>query len=711
MSRSRRRLMVIAAACLSLLGLGTVVVMVLVRLDLGEKLHLGDAAGVLLTTVTLVVPLVLWLRRAWAAGPPEDVAEAKRVLAELVHDRWAEERAIRAQGAPTIPVPWHLTRRTTTMDHARLVADGDISGDAADDEWLVATFRALRRRRLVITGGAGTGKTTLAVRLLLLLIETRTSEEPVPVPVSLADWDVEVHPRLHDWLAERLRTDYGVSRGRGKGADGADLLVRRGHVLPVLDGLDELPEPARPRVIAALNKTLAERDQVILTSRTDEYGEAVKKSGRVLKGAAVIAPKALDLKVAIGYLTDDLPPDRTPAWDRTLRAMENGEAPALAAATRTALGLWLVRTVYIERGADPTPLATVYAGDDAALRAHLLDELIPALLDRPPARPSANDPFRPRHTWDPVRVRGWLSFLARLSTAHGTREVAWWRIARQAATPPGRRRPSWHVRGWAVSWTGILYGLPAALPPLAAGRAPLGLALWFAYGLGTASMASDTPAFSRPALPDHLARLVREQSGPFRLTMLSIPGLGLPMGVVTGAVYGFWQGVGMAVMTTAGLWLTIAAPRPAEPDEERPPRFTSALTPMAVWRANRALTGMRLLTGLLIGTALALGAGWVLRQMGGEPGDRLRELGLGLFVGGMLATLTQRGRRAWAATVFTLPLLAATGRLPLRLMTFLDDMHKTGLLRAVGPLYQFRHAELHDHLTGPPPSPARSPAS
>ncbi|MET8160543.1 NACHT domain-containing protein [Sphaerisporangium sp. NPDC005289] len=710
MSRSRRRLMVTAAACLSLLGLGTVVVMVLVRLDLGEKLHLGDAAGVLLTTVALVVPLVLWLRRAWAAGPPEDVAEAKRVLAELVHDRWAEERAIRAQGAPAIPVPWHLTRRTTTMDHARLVADGDISGDAADDEWLVATFRALRRRRLVITGGAGTGKTTLAVRLLLLLIETRTSEEPVPVPVSLADWDVEVHPRLHDWLAERLRTDYGVSRGRGKGADGADLLVRRGHVLPVLDGLDELPEPARPRVIAALNRTLAERDQVILTSRTDEYGEAVKKSGRVLKGAAVIAPKALDPKVAIGYLTDDLPPDRTPAWDRTLRAMENGEAPALAAATRTALGLWLVRTVYIERGADPTPLATVYAGDDAALRAHLLDELIPALLDRPPARPSANDPFRPRHTWDPVRVRGWLSALARLSTAHGTREVAWWRIARQAAAPPGRR-PSWRVRGWAVSWTGILYGLPAALPPIAAGRAPLGLALWFAYGLGTASMASDTPAFSRPALPNHLARLVREQSGPFRLTMLSIPGLGLPMGVVTGAVYGFWQGVGMAVMTTAGLWLTIAAPRPAEPDEERPPRFTSALTPMAVWRANRALTGMRLLTGLLIGTALALGAGWVLRQMGGEPGDRLRELGLGLFVGGMLATLTQRGRRAWAATVFTLPLLAATGRLPLRLMTFLDDMHKTGLLRAVGPLYQFRHAELHDHLARVSPDATRSAVS
>jgi hypothetical protein len=31
-------------------------------------------------------------------------------------------------------------------------------------------------------------------------------------------------------------------------------------------------------------------------------------------------------------------------------------------------------------------------------------------------------------------------------------------------------------------------------------------------------------------------------------------------------------------------------------------------------------------------------------------------------------------------------------------MPFLDDAHRLGLLRAVGPAYQFRHAELHDHL-------------
>ncbi|MFF5301355.1 hypothetical protein ACFY5F_18530 [Streptomyces sp. NPDC013161] len=50
-------------------------------------------------------------------------------------------------------------------------------------------------------------------------------------------------------------------------------------------------------------------------------------------------------------------------------------------------------------------------------------------------------------------------------------------------------------------------------------------------------------------------------------------------------------------------------------------------------------------------------------------------------------------------------------------MTFLDDAHRLGLLRAVGPVYQFRHAEFQDHLAPPlpplppEPQPAPSPAA
>jgi hypothetical protein len=42
--------------------------------------------------------------------------------------------------------------------------------------------------------------------------------------------------------------------------------------------------------------------------------------------------------------------------------------------------------------------------------------------------------------------------------------------------------------------------------------------------------------------------------------------------------------------------------------------------------------------------------------------------------------------------------LAVRGRLPWRLMTFLQDAHDRGVLRRVGAVYEFRHALLRDRL-------------
>src|SRR4051794_6915273 len=39
--------------------------------------------------------------------------------------------------------------------------------------------------------------------------------------------------------------------------------------------------------------------------------------------------------------------------------------------------------------------------------------------------------------------------------------------------------------------------------------------------------------------------------------------------------------------------------------------------------------------------------------------------------------------------------------IPMNIMPMLDDYYRLGLLRRVGPIYQFRHAELQDHLAPP----------
>ncbi|MGH3803824.1 MAG: NACHT domain-containing protein, partial [Pseudonocardiaceae bacterium] len=202
----------------------------------------------------------------------------------------------------------------------------------------------------VILGGPGSGKTTLAVQLLLELLATRQPGEPIPVLVSLAGWDPTEQPRLHTWLAARLAEDYPSLRAVGPTT--AQALAEQGHLLPILDGLDEIPEPRQPEVIAALNKSLTDTDQLVLTSRTNEYTTAVAEGRNVLTSAVAIAPEPLTTAQAAEYLTCCLPPDPGPSWRELLHRLRTGTAGHLAPVLATPLGLWLLRTVYI------TPRAT-----------------------------------------------------------------------------------------------------------------------------------------------------------------------------------------------------------------------------------------------------------------------------------------------------------------------------------------------------------------
>jgi hypothetical protein len=58
-------------------------------------------------------------------------------------------------------------------------------------------------------------------------------------------------------------------------------------------------------------------------------------------------------------------------------------------------------------------------------------------------------------------------------------------------------------------------------------------------------------------------------------------------------------------------------------------------------------------------------------------------------------------KTCWPTFVVASLWLAARRELPLRLTGFLDDAYRLGMLRIVGPVYQFRHATLQDHLAPP----------
>ncbi|MEV0235606.1 NACHT domain-containing protein [Nonomuraea sp. NPDC050786] len=673
-----------------------VLLLALATLFLSKAKDWGIAAGYaqLLAAVTsavglgngLVQFLSWWRRRGAAAAAPTsaDIATAKDVLGGLVAQQWRDETVLRSLCDPEpMPLPWRSASRRELADRPEIIAKGTVAFPGLDVHIadMARNFRALASRRLVILGAPGTGKTTLAVQLVLELLRTREPEEPIPVLLSAARWDDRVHRRLQDWLAASLAMDYPALRAEGLGVDMPETLVSRGEVLPVIDGLDELPDTARANMLTALNRSMYETDQLILTCRTDQFAESVEEIGDVLTAAAVIEPQPMSPAAAADYLEACLPPVPHRAWPHVLEELRKDTAPALSEVTSTSLGLWLVRATYIGPRLDPSPLLELGRDSAAELHDHLCDQLIPALVSTRTPADGPPQPFRPQHAWTAEQVDRWLTYLSRqlARNEEDPRDVAWWHLARYASSRTVRIAAA--VAIGAVVW--LAFGLLTGEPFLG-GMIGLFCALVAEILIG--SWFSESPGHADFHVRGRLAELLPVlRDGVIVGALGAIIGWLMPyasghpdLALTSSVQIGLLSFVGYVSLLSLIRWV------------ESPTADLTARSPRSTWQADRNLTSIRILGGLVVGLVTA---GVLLYS--GIPWDMSILVGLAL---GLLFGLMLGRHHAWLAYTLTIPRLATRGRLPLRAMDFLDDAHRLGLLRTEGPYYQFRHIELQQHL-------------
>lgn len=696
--------------------------------------NVAQLAALVLAVPGLVVPLMAWSRRSSivASLRPSTIDLAREVLANLVKDAWGREASLRSVYPPDpIPVRWKLTERPGVMDHPQLVARGPLrfTGTSGDVQKLAGQFRNLRKRRLVILGRSGGGKTTLALQLALELAEAPGPDDPIPVILPLLSWDTERYPVLQDWLTVRLGEDYPALRSQELGGDAARALIMKGRVLPVLDGMDELTVIARTAALVALNRSLRDDDQLILTSRTDEFMAAVTDAGEVLSGAAVIEPDAISPFSAASYLAICMPPGHDERWEQLLDRLRTGREAALAELTSVPLGLWLIRAVYID--ARPRPDPTALLGPDLqtsdALRTHLFEQLIPAIVGRRDPSLVTAENLRPHNQWDADQASRWMAVLAFHFAAAGPRdrpgEIAWWRLGAHAF---GRRT--------LASVAGIAFGGAFALAGGVAGGITGGLGFGLACGLmsgllggsavaGVALPGSIPGSTDNPLLKDWIdeeptGAYFRLRGKTHRLIIL-IAGavvhtviVALLSGLIGGVGIGLIGGVGLvhgamiAVLVGLVSGATTGLAQVLLMWAEEPALTHPAATPVTSWRGDRILTSLRITLALL---AVAAGSAIGARMAPGILAGAV----IGFLVTSMAIILVAMSPHAWLVSVAAIQRFAWSRQLPVRLMTFLDDAHRLGLLRAVGPTYQFRHAELQQYLiaryqqdAGPSPHPA-----
>lgn len=279
---------------------------------------------------------------------------------------------------------------------------------------------------LLILGAPGAGKTTSLLELARDLIGRARvdSAHPIPVVFNLSTW-AQRRPPFAQWLSEELSRRYDVPRRLAR------TWVTNDAILPLLDGLDEVPEEARAACVAAINAYRREHGltQMAICSRLADY-EALGAQLR-LAGAVLIQP--LSGAQVSEYL------EQGGGQLEGLRQALDGD-PALRELAETPLMLGIMSLAYQGEPVDAPALTDASPENH---RRHLFDTYIAKMFAR--RKP---DPRFPQ-----ARAMGWLRWLARAMQSRN--QSVFYVEDLQPDLLPSR----WSFISWLAFFVGVLSAL------------------------------------------------------------------------------------------------------------------------------------------------------------------------------------------------------------------------------------------------------------
>ena len=604
-------------------------------------------------------------------------------LAGEVEEQWDREAELRQLYQPVpLQVRWSSTGRPVAASRD-VVLDESANADwrqlplQGDVDEIVAAFRRLPYRQLVVLGEAGAGKSVLAMLLTLRLLKDHEPEQPVPVLLPIASWN-PAQESVHDFLVRRLGEDYPSLAVRGESGQAlAQLLVARRKIVPVLDGLDELPGGMHPQAVQALDSYAAPDRPLVVTCRSREYEQAVRNSGSVLSRSAVVEIEPVTAGQAIVFLSHPAP--SRPRWQPVLEHLRDHPDSRLARTLSTPLMVGLARAAY--RSPDRNPADLLALADDAAVTEALMNSFVTSVYrDGQPGRQASRPRPRPSRDYNADDAARWLSCLAYHLYLTGTRDLWWWQLRPGflSARPTRPRRSIPFAYTVAAAACGFAIGLVRGLWP----------AIWAAVAAALIVAVNAAGPF-RPLWPAAYPPYLPQRYRTPRQRRIQYFGVRVAFGAVFGLAAGLLAG-SLLLGLAGGLACGLAAAF-----------IPNMSVSTARWRSTPRMT-LRLNRRTAINAAVQYGFTGgvifaVLARFTAEPDSALAA---GYTAALIYALAAAFGAGLWTWTLFrtTHVVLAIRGRLPWRLWTFLEDGHARGTLRQAGTSWQFRHALLQDHL-------------
>lgn len=678
-------------------------------LTFGLYLALHQQAALAAALISAGVDLVT-LVQGYYAGSATAIERWANDLAGQVAKTWGHRRDTLLREAGIL---------ITAFQRVSALEDGELPDEPKRGDWnsVAEFFLSLPERKLVVLGEAGSGKTLIILQLVVNLLNLRkgapsksTSEldaeslKKIPVPISVIGWDSG--SSLTSWLIRRLRTAYLVPRRR------AALLVKNGYVLPVLDGLDEATrsgdnKSAALSILYRLNVDFDTTDSsgqspLVLTSRTSSYvdlpdpGNDPELSSR-LANAVVIRMRSLTESQVIDCLRRKAEAASGGQIDLLNSRLIDGRYGVLAKALTNPLTLMLALRVARSGNLNLHEISTMKSVTE--IHENFIGEYPRATVDLYPKRfGRANSVAAQERTLVTKRGKGthyplddairWLYQIARsITPQQGSTGPS---VGKEYELEPrdyweaadNRRSAILRVHLLIATIAGLVVGTFGA--EVAGGKA--GITCWVVATVLALGFAMRVALPHKPKMSKvDFRQLIRSRAAFYLIPIILITGLlaGLAAFHVSGQA---------SVGVTEGLAATALA-------------ILLAGRSRGLARAVEPLDGLSndlrfgLTVGIVGGVALGFPGGltgglWSylhLTSMLSKPGSGVLALIISIPCGVAL------GSGGWVRLQIA-AILSRGDHIPRKPVAFLRWAEQTGLLRASGTAYQFRHNDLRTWL-------------
>jgi hypothetical protein len=450
------------------------------------------AVPLFLLAVIIIVTAEVWRRvRDVAFRRLPILGREMHVQRHMIRDVGSKARQALNETFTGIPLlNLTLTFRQDLVSASRLLPDvpASLNGSAPIDSREIRTVFERAGRSLLIVGDGGSGKSTLLADLCerLAADECLAEMQPmIPVLVNLGTWQ-PADTSLHEWLCRTAADTYGVRSQLLSAWSDRRLLI------PILDGLDQVPDGMRDAVAGAINHYRRSGPcAVAISCRTEEYCK-LKTPIDVSFAVELARPARPQVKAYLSSLG-------SPAAAAVSQVSENDAAWWELIGTPLMLGM-------IARISNTHPAAKlVVKGSIQQRKRFILDRYVGSLLERRADRESG---------FSAPDARRWLEWLAEWIARHGGPELLidrlqpeW--IADVAASSTIKSQPRfWLPITWTVALA-IALATDAVLHAQFGGVIPL-----LVFGLEVTTVTSWRMR-SRHASPTRPIEPTSEMTGPW----------------------------------------------------------------------------------------------------------------------------------------------------------------------------------------------------